>query len=161
MTKESDIEKLKLTYFKIMEKYHLPPFKELNEDFVIEKISEHETEILIREIRRFVGDKMVNYMRFIENLLNPVNVPMFMYSIIKQLSQENKKKLSNIYKILVGIEIKFIELDLEFSEEKEAEFIKDSFKIWQGIKKELLEILQQIDVDKDTKLETKNKGYFD
>src|SRR3989338_10563218 len=100
------LDKLKEDYGKIQKKHKLPSFKELNEDFHIDKIAEAETEILIREVRKFVGDKLANYMRFVENLINPVNAPMFVFSMIKLLDNDDKKKLSDIYKELVKIEIK-------------------------------------------------------
>ena len=157
---ESKLEKLKENYLKIRKEHNLPSFEELNKDFHIEKIAELESDLLIREVRRFVGDKMVNYMRFIENLLNPVNVPMFILSVIKALNTEDKKKLSEMYKDLMKMEIVFIELDLEFSKEKESKFIKDSYKSWQKIKRDLLKILDNVKVGKDTKIESNNKGYF-
>ena len=160
MAEESKLEKLKESYLLIQEKHDLPSFEELNKDFHIEKIAEMESDLLIREVRRFVGDKMVNYMRCIENLINPVNVQMFILSIIKALSTEDKKKLSEMYKDLMKMEIVFIELDLEFSEEKESKFIKDSYKSWQKVKKDLLKILDNVKVGKDTKIESNNKGYF-
>ena len=161
MTKEEQkLEKLKKEYETLKKKYDIPDFKDLNEDFHIEKIAESETEILIREVRKFIGDKMMNYMRFIENLLNPVNVPMFIFSIIKLLDAEEKKALSEMYKELMKKEIQFIELDLEFNEEKEAEFVKNAYEFWQGIKKDMLKIIDKINKKWDNKFEGNNKGYF-
>lgn len=160
MEEKSDLKKLKEEYLKIQKKYNLPSFKELNEDFHIEKASETETEILIREVRRFVGDKMMNYMRFIESLINPVNAPMFVFSIIKLLDAEEKKRLSEVYKLLMKQEIKFIELDLEFNEEKEAQFVKNSYELWQSIKKDMLKVIEKINLRWDDKFETNSKGYF-
>jgi|SRR3989344_5075407 len=154
------INKLKEEYEKLQKKNKLPTFKELNEDFHIDKIAEAETEILIREVRKFVGDKLANYMRFVENLINPVNAPMFVFSMIKLLDNDDKKKLSDIYKELVKIEIKFIEADLEFNEEKEADFIKNSYKFWQATKKDILGIMDKINKKWDDKSESNNKGYF-
>lgn len=161
MAKEEErLEKVKRDYEVLRKKYSLPDFKKLNEDFCIEKTAESETEILIREVRKLVGDKMINYMRFIENLINPVNVPLFVFSIIKLLDAEEKKKLSDIYKELMKKEIKFIELDLEFDEKKEAEFVKGSYEFWQGIKKDLMNIIGKINKKWDDKSEVNNKGYF-
>ena len=161
MTKEeSKLEKLKKDYEVIRNKYGLPSFEELNEDFQIEKAAEVETDILIREVRRFIADKLAGYMRFIETLLNPVNAPMFVFSIIKTLGMEEKKKDSEIYKKLTKNEIKLIRLDTEYSEEKEAEFIKSSYELWQEIKIVFLSILDKIDQNWDNKIEEKNKGYF-
>ena len=157
---ENGLDELKKEYKKIQEKHSLLEFKVMNEDFQIEKISANETDILIREVRRFVGDKLVNYMRFIENILNPVNVPMFIFSIIKLIDADEKKRLSYIYKDLVKIEVKFIELDIEFNEEKEALFIKDSCVFWQIVKKDMLRIIDKINSKWDDKFETNSKGYF-
>ncbi len=157
---EHSLEELKKRYSELRKKHNLPSFEELNEDFGIEKISEHEVDLLIREIRKFVGDRLVNYMRFIENLLNPVNVPMFVFSMVKVLDADDKKQLSEIYKILVKVEVGFIAHDLVFNEEKEAEFIRESYKTWQKIKKDLLTILNKINKKWDDKGETGNKGYF-
>ena len=157
---ESKLDKLKQDYSILEKEYNLPSFDELNEDFNIEKIAESETEILVREVRKFMGDKMLNYMRFIENLLNPVNVPMFIFSIIKLLDAEEKKGLSEIYKEFMKKEIQFIELDLEFNEKKEAEFIKNAYEFWQGIKKDILKIIDKINKKWDNKFELNNKGYF-
>ncbi|MBA7714857.1 hypothetical protein ES703_123889 [subsurface metagenome] len=107
-----------------------------------------------------MGDKMLNYMRFIENLLNPVNVPMFIFSIIKLLDAEEKKGFSEIYKELMKKEIQFIELDLEFDEKKEVEFIKNAYEFWQGIKKDMLKIMDKINKKWDNKFEANSKGYF-
>lgn len=158
--KEIGLEKLKEDYEKLKEKYRLPDFREMNEEFHIEKIAENETEILIREVRRFIGDKLVNYMRFIENLLNPVNVPMFIFSIVKLLEQGEKKKLEEIYKELMKKEMKFIELDIDFNEEREAEFVKESFNFWRKTKTELLGVIEKINKKWDDKSEQGSKGYF-
>ena len=157
---EQKIEKLKKEYEILRNKYALPDFKSLNEDFHIEKIAESETEIPIREVRKFMADKMMNYMRFLENILNPVNAPLFIFSLIKLLNSEEKKLISEIYKKLMKKEIQFIELDLEFNEEKEAEFIKNSYEFWQGIKKDLIKIMGNINKKGDDKFEVNDKGYF-
>jgi len=138
----------------------LPDFEELNKDFQIEKAAESETDFLIREIRKFVGDKMMNYLKFIESLLNPVNAPMFIFSITKLIDSEEKKKLSEIYNNLLKKEIKFIKLDLEFDEEKEAGFIRESYEFWQEVKKDILKIIENISKKWDNKFEVDNKGYF-
>lgn len=160
MSKDSDLLKLKKEYEVLAKKYNLPSFKEMNEDFGIERIAEVETDILLREIRKVVADKLYNYLRFIEGILNPTNAPMFVFSIIKALGKEEKDKFSEIYKKLAKIEIALFEIDVQFFEEKEAKFVKDSYGIWQEIKKDALEIIKAIKRNWDNKAETKDKGYF-
>ena len=151
---------VKEEYAILMKKHTLPSFDELNTDFSVEKVVETETDFLIREIRKSLGDKMLGYLRFIESLLNPVNAPMFVFSIVKLLDAEEKKKLSEIYTELAKVEIKFIELDIEFNEKKEAEFITESYVLWQKIKKKLLEIIDKVGKKWDDKSEGNNRGYF-
>lgn len=160
MVEEKKLNRLKAEYEKIQKKHKLPSFKELNEDFWIEEIAEDETDLLIRKIRIKVGDHLSRAVRFVEGLLNPTNAPMFVFSIVKMMDSEDKKKLSEMYKDLVKSEVRLIKLDFEFNEEKEAQFIINSYKIWQPIKKELLEIMEKIDLKWDDKAETNNKGYF-
>ncbi|MEK6741575.1 MAG: hypothetical protein AABX91_02870 [Nanoarchaeota archaeon] len=160
MVEEKKLDRLKVEYEKIQKKHKLPSFKELNEDFWIEELAEDETDLLIRKVRIKVGDHLSRAVRFVEGLLNPTNAPMFVFSIVKMMDSEDKKKLSEMYKELVKSEVRLIKLDFEFNEEKEAQFIRNSYKIWQPIKKELLEIMEKIDLKWDDKAETNNKGYF-
>ncbi|MCK5149522.1 hypothetical protein KAJ87_01185 [Candidatus Pacearchaeota archaeon] len=160
MEKKSDLENLKESYGKIKEKFNLPDFEKFNEDFQIEKLADVETDFLIREIRRFMADKFSNYLRFVEALLHPVNSPMFVFSIVKSIGIEEKNKLTDAYKKLAKIEVNLIELDIEFSEKKEIDFIKESYKVWQEIKKDLLKIVEVIKKNWDNKSEVNGKGYF-
>lgn len=157
---EKTLTELKKDYLEIQVKYNLPNFQELNQDFQIEKIAEYETDILIREIRKFVAEKLSNYMKFVEMLINPVNVPMSIFSLIKSLEQNDKKKLSEIYEKLVKNEIWIVELDLNFSEEKEVQYIKDSNNLWKEIKKELSEIIETMKKNWDNKSSRNGAGYL-
>jgi hypothetical protein len=157
---ESKLAKLKEDYKIFQEKYLLPNFDELNKDFQIEKIAETETDFILKEIRKYVTDKLFNYLRFIESLINPTNAPMFVFAIAKTLGVSEKEKLAEIYKKITKIEIDFIKLDLDYSEEKEANSIKNYLQLWEEIKKELSEIVLIIENNLDNKSEENMKGYF-
>lgn len=159
-TEKSNLEELKNDYELIREKYNLPSFDEMNLDFGIEKIAEVETDYLVREIRKFIADKFSSYLRFVEALLHPTSAPMFVLSLIKLISTEEKKKLVDIYGKLAKMEMKVIELDLNFVEEKEVDFVKSSYNIWQEIKNDLLIFINRIEKDWDTKPEVNGKNYF-
>jgi len=74
---------------------------------------------------------------------------------------EEKKKLTDVYKKLVKNEIKLIEIDIEFSEKKEADFVKEFYKIWQEVKKDILEVFEKIKKNWDNKFKVNSKeGYF-
>ena len=157
---DSCLENFKEDYKKIQQKYGLPDFEKLNDDFQIEKISEVETEHIIREIRKFMADKFSNYLRFVENILQPINAPMFVFSVIKSIGVEEKNKFMEVYKFLSRKEVELIELDVEFDEDKEAKFVKEAYKEWQEIKKKILEVIDSIKSNWDNKFEVNNKGYF-
>jgi hypothetical protein len=160
MEEKTDLELLKENYFEIQGKYGLPEFDKLNRDFQIEKIAENETDFLIREIRKFIADKLSNYLRFIELILHPANAPMFVFSVIKTIGSEEKKKLNAIYRKLSKSEVQLIELDIEFNEEKEVNFVKESYIIWQDVKKDVLEVVDVIKKNWDNKTEVNGKNYF-
>jgi len=158
---ESSLEDVKKDYAELEQKYGLPSFDELNKDFQVEKVTETETELLLKEIRRFIFDKISNYMRFLESLLNPVNASMFTFSVLKTLSADDKKIAEDVYKKLMKLEVDLMEVDIEYSEEKEAEFIKETVKVWNGIKKDWLKIIGSVKKNWDNKVEKGNgQGYF-
>jgi len=158
--KKSSLQDVKKEYEKFKEKYNLPEFKKLNEDFYIERASDVETDFLLREIRKFISDRYSNYMRFVEAILNPVNSPMFIFSVIKLLGKEDKKGLETVYKKFMDIEMELIELDISYSEEKEAEFIKKSYEEWQSIKEVINKVIETVKKNKSNTFEKNNSGYF-
>lgn len=160
MADESKLEDLKKKYKELQKKYGLPDFEELNKEFAIEKIAETETDFLTREIRRFIADKIYNYLRFCETLMNPVNAPMFVFLIIKSMSPEEKKKISDSYNKLSEINFELVKLDLEFDEKTDAEFIKKTYDSWKSLRKILVDIIKKAKSSKDEKENKNNGGYF-
>lgn len=157
---KSDLEKLKENYYLIKEKYNLPEFSDLNEHFGVEVIADNETDFLVREIKKCVSDKIANVTRLIETLLNPANSSMFVFSIVKSLDSEDRKKLSDLYKQLSEIGLESLILDVDSSEKQDADFIKKIYEFWINSKSELLSILNKVKETKESKSESNNKGYF-
>ena len=157
--KQDSIKELKEKYLVYQERFSLPAFEELNKEFGIEK-ADKETEFLLREIIKVIIDKFQNYMRFIEGVLNPSNTSIFIFSVTKLIDNGTKQKLSEVYKKISEIELKIIHLDLESSEETEAEFIKNSYKTWKEIKKDLVEVIKFIEKNWEAPSEQSKKGYF-
>jgi hypothetical protein len=160
MSEERTLEEFKKNYKGIQGRYDLPNFEELNDFFQIEKAYDNETDFILREIRKIIADRIFNYARFVESLLNPVNVPMFVFSIVKALGVKEKETLTEIYKNLAKREVDLIELDINSTEEKEALFIKDSFEVWKDFKKDFLEIVGLVKKNWDKETEEGKKDYF-
>ena len=126
-------------------KYDLLEFSKLNELFDIEEINP-ETELLLKKIRENIEEKISEYTRFIEVILNPSNATIFFFKILKKLDSSDREILSKIYEKLSKFELKIISLDLKYKEESEAEFIKESYNLFNNeMKKELLEIINKLD----------------
>jgi len=157
---ESGLEQFKKEFSKLQKKFDLPGFEELNQDFAIEKLCDVETDCLVREVRKFISEKLYNYLRFVESVLQPVNSPMFVFFLLKSLGLEEKNKLKEIYSKLSRLEVDLLEVDVCYSEEKEVAFIKEAFKIWQEIKQEVLEISKVAKKNWDNKTEFNGKNYF-
>jgi hypothetical protein len=159
-TNERNLNDLKEEYKRFQIKYDLPSFEELNDIFQIEKLAETETDFLMKEMRKLVAERLFNYLRFLESLLNPANVPMFVYSIIKTFDTQDKEKITKVYKKLAKREVELIGLDLSSTEEKEVRFIKDSYNLWQDIKEDILSVVEVIKKNWDVKSEVGKKDYF-
>lgn len=161
--KKSDfccLDILKKNYEKEKQKYKLPSFQQLNEEFEIERAAERETDMLLRELRKAMTEKAIAFLRFVELLLNPTNAPFFMFSIIKNLTASDKKLIEGIYKQLCEFEIKAIALDMEYSEKAEAEFIKYCYGQWKGMKVEMKELSEAISKAWHMSAEKKERDYF-
>lgn len=137
---DSSLENLKKDYEKLRKKYALPEFRQLNEEFEIEKIAEHETDFVLREIRKQMMDKIIAYLRFIEMLLNPSNAPIFFFALVKGLNEGDKRLLDGLYERLGEFEIDVIGLDCRYNEKEEAEFINKLASDWNGISEDMLRL---------------------
>jgi hypothetical protein len=158
--KISGLEELKKEYDIFMKKYDLPSFSELNKTFDIEEI-DFDTEFLLRRVRRIVSGRIEVYLRFIEIILNPANAPMFFFKLIKKLEEEDKKQLTEIYEDFGKLELEAINLDLKYDEVREAEFIKNVYKLFnENISGELLKVVKKMGNGENHKKKENKGSYF-
>jgi len=161
MEEKSKLKEFKEKYEILRKKFDLPEFDQLNRDFSIEKAAENETDYIVREIRRIVTDRIFNYLRFIETLINPSNAPMSIFSLVKTLGKEEKDKLNDIYQKLMKHEIQYLKLELDFSEENEAKILNESNELWQEVKRDFLSVLEVSEKYEESKKSGSNgRGYF-
>ncbi len=157
---KSSLENLKKDYLVLQKRYKLPSFQEINEEFDIEKVAENETECLLREIRKSVMEKIIAYLRFIEMLLNPSNAPLFFFALVKGLTSQDKRILEKLYDKLGSLEIEVIELDCNYSEKDEADFIKKLFTEWKSVKDDMLKLVEVLRRNWNQKSGKNDKGYL-
>jgi len=147
-------------YEELRKKYELPDFQKIAEDFDIEKISEREPLFLAREIRRAISEKLSAYMHLFETLINPSATPMFIFSVLRGIKEEDKELIREIYKKFTKLQIKVLKLDTIYSEKNEAEFIKTSFDEWQDLKKIIYNLMEKFDENVEKGDSSEKKGYF-
>jgi hypothetical protein len=154
---EFDFEK---EYNKLKEKHNLPEFTKLAEDFDIEKIQDKETTFLLREIRRAINEKISAYINLFENLINPNAPPMFVFSILRNISTKNKDTIKETYKTLSKTQIEVMKLDTIYNETAEAKFINDTFNTWQTLKPTIHKLIKDFEASFETDDTSKKRSYF-
>jgi hypothetical protein len=157
---QENFENLVKEYKLIEKKFNLPEFEKLQEDFDLNKITEREGGILIRDVRRAIGEKIAGYLHFFETLSNPTAPPLFVYTFLKNLSDNNKKEIKDIYKELSRMQIKLIKLDTIFNEKDEIDFIKETYSGWQKMKKRIYSLVDNFEKEFEKSSNETEKSYF-
>lgn len=153
-----ELKIIKENYLKLEKKYSLPSFRELNESFEIEKIG-HESECLLRTVRKTMMDKIVNSLGFLDMLLNPSQAPRIYHAFIKNMSQDDKKVIDAVYGTFGGLSMECMPLEIDYSEKNEAEMIKKIFEKWNGIKANFKALLIKVGNPVQNSVR-KEKSYF-
>jgi hypothetical protein len=152
---------LALAYKKLEKKYNLSKYRELSQDFDIEKLDERESNYLLRDIRRVIIEKISAYMHLFEMLINPSSSPpLFIFSIIKKIDKDTREEVNNYYKTLSRFQIESMKLDTIYNENSEADFIKEVFNKWQEIKKAVYELIEKFSESSKENKEERKESYF-
>jgi len=158
---ENKLEKLQKEYSKLQKEHELPDFEEMNDLFDIEELVGKETTNLLRLIRRRMTEKTSSYLRFTEIFLNPSQAPLFFMVLTKNISQEGRTLINEVYYELGRIEIQHLKLENMSDIKKEAEVIKEVHKEWKEISKKMLKLSEIFEEKwKEKKSESKSKTYF-
>ena len=157
---ENDEIDFEETYNELPQKKGLPEFKEIAEDFDIEKIQEKESSFLIREVRRSINEKIAAYIHLFETLINPTTPPMFVFSILRNITTEDKETIKKIYKALSRTQIEIMKLDTVYSEKEEIKFINETFIIWQELKPKIYELIKGFESSFEEDDTSKKRSYF-
>jgi len=135
-----ELDDLKKSYSVLTKKYKLPSFKELNEDFEIDKI-DRDSECLLRLIRKVMMEKIVNSLGFLDMILNPVNAPRVYLAYLKALNADDQKNINKIYDALSELSVFSLDLEIDYSEKNESELIVKIHKVWNSLKPNFRSIL--------------------
>jgi hypothetical protein len=155
------LDEIKKEYEILKNKYKLPEYSDLNRVFDLESLETTNREFLLRKIRRLISETITNYLRFLETFLNPTNAPAFFFKLLRKMDPKDKERLGDIYERIGKMEIKIIQLDLDYNESKEAEFINLSFEVFdKEIKKKLLDIIEGLTTEGKSVSKDYSKSYF-
>ncbi len=147
-------------YAELKKDHTLPDFEILIQDFDIEKIADKETIFLAREIRKTINEKIIAYIHLFETLTNPGGSPMFVFKILKNISEDEKEQIQEFYKVLSKTQIEIMKLDTIYSEKNEIKFINKTFKIWQEMKTKIYALFESFETNFENGDISKERSYF-
>ncbi len=157
---EYDLSELKKDYEVLKKKYSLPKFEDLNEDFIIEKI-DAKSDVLLKIIRKIILDKIYNIASFFDNLFSGQGVPRFYYSYLKNSTEEDKKKINDIYSKFGQLIKESLVLEAKSSEKDEADFVNKCYSVWRECQKDLIEITKKVAQENGSSTnEKRERSYF-
>ena len=157
---ENDEFDLKSAYEELRTEHGLPEFEKLSEDFDIEKNIEKQSVFLMREMRKVITEKTSAYLQLFETLINPSAPPMFVFSILRNVSSEDKDVIKEIYKILSRIQIETMKLDIIYKKDAEAKFISETFNVWQESKPTIYNLIEKFEMNFENDDTSKKRSYF-
>jgi len=132
--------KNKMKYEELKNKYNLPDLKEIDFEFEIDK----ESKFILREIRRKINSKINAYLDILEGIIQPETSSISQMYELNFLSENDKQNALNFYKKLMKISRNSDKIAITLSEEEEAKFINEIYKIWYNIKQEMILIIEKL-----------------
>ncbi|MGM5485013.1 MAG: hypothetical protein ACQEP1_04035 [Nanobdellota archaeon] len=130
----------KENYDKLKEKYSLPDYEELDQDF---EIGAPEDSNILRAVRKRMADKLEQNVRFLEELVQPESTFTNMYEV-KDFTEKDKNSLLALFKRLMILYRETAKLNLNLGEEKDASFIKNFHKEWKKSRKEIIYFVDKV-----------------
>ncbi len=83
-----------------------------------------------------------------------------MFTFLKGLNVEDNKNVKEVYKKLTRFQLSSMKLDTIYSEEAEAESVKNYFESWQNLKKLIYSLTERFEQELEKNSEEKAKSYF-
>ena len=129
---------MKEKYEELAKRYPLPDLKLLEEDFEVHLIEEEP--YLLKSITRKISDKTEYYTKLIEELFHPESDLASMYEC-NEFTAEEKKDMFNLFKQMVFMHRKAMELEVQYDEAAYATLIAEFYGKWVEWKPQILKII--------------------
>lgn len=133
-----DIEK---KYNEISGNHSLPGYEDLNREFEIYSVEE--SEFLLREIRKKIVEKIDDFLKVLEPVLQPETILSDMHEC-RFFSDSDKREIFSTYKRLKFFEKMSFETSIDENDEKTAKFINSVFSEWSNLKQDVLEVILKL-----------------
>ena len=130
-------------YNELRDKFSLPEYTDLDFNF---EIGFPDDKNVLRAVRKKMSEKLEQYTKFIEELIQPDSSFSSMYDV-KDFSDDFKKKVFSLFRRMMVFYKESIKLNMAISDEKDAEFVKDLYEFWLEVKNDVIVIIDKI---KDT-----------
>lgn len=127
-------------YEELTKKHSLPKFEELDYEFDIASIEDKK---VLRAIRRKMSEKLEQYAKLMEDLIQPDGTFSSLYEV-KDFTEDDKNNLLSLFKKMMVFYKESIKLNLNFSEEEDVNFIKRLLAFWKEIKPQLALIIDKL-----------------
>lgn len=137
-------EEILKEYNQLRKKYKLPEFKDLDDEFEISRVRSINQKFLLRVIRRKILDKIVFFCRILEMVIYPSSNSVIAMQEAGNFPEEDKPKVIELIKKLMYLERDCVRIDISPSTEKDAEFIKNVFREWEPLKKQMTGYTEKI-----------------
>jgi hypothetical protein len=158
------MKNIKESYKKLSEKHNLPSFEELDNEFELLYTREiFEISHPLSFVRRRMFDKISSISGTIHEILQPNPSSIVGLQESSFFSKEEKKEnLTNLFKELMVLLRSTASLEIELTEEGEAESIRETLKKWKEIKPQLIKIAAKLrdGWKKETTSTKKDHNYF-
>lgn len=127
---------IKKQYTELAKKHRLPDFEKLNMEFEISSIEE--TDFLLRSIISKIGEKIEFFLGTLGEMLHPDSSNIYSIQEYRFFDEGERKRLFDIYRMLMSYSRNSIEVSLMCDEKEEAKFISELFNEWKALKPDLI-----------------------
>ncbi len=148
------MEDIKKEYEGLKKKHKLPDFAELDKYFEISTVENAKLSHV--SIRKKIAEKIQFFCEVLEGLLHPNSDLTSMYED-RFFSEKEKEGMFDLYKKLMSISRRALELSIEADEKEDAEFIKSISREWKEIKVEFYRIANKLKESWEKEAESESK----
>lgn len=157
------MKNLKSSYETLANKYNLPSFQELDNEFEILYFRElFEISHPLSFVRRRIYEKFGWVCGMLQGIAQPNPSSMISIEESSFFKKEEKKEHIDLLKAMMYYERYSVNLDIETNEEQDAEFIKQAYQKWMEIKPQITKISAKLKDSwkKETEVKERNNNYM-